>query len=115
MGRSRSRSRSSRKQKKHKKSDSHHEKHHHHRDKQHDKKKAPDDFDSRDWRKDRIDPTANGMEVLDIIKREREEDEAKLEQWKKKVGYTGVKVKAPLNVYEEVALPLTASRYSKRT
>lgn len=39
---------------------------------------------------------------MEIIKKERQEDEEKLEQWKKKVGYTGLKVKTPLNIYEEI-------------
>ncbi|CAD8122423.1 unnamed protein product [Paramecium sonneborni] len=57
-------------------------------------------------RKDKIDQgqksVQTGLDVLEIIKKERKEDEEKLEQWKKKVGYTGLKVKAPLNIYEEI-------------
>ncbi|CAD8195655.1 unnamed protein product [Paramecium pentaurelia] len=92
MGKYKSRSRSrSHKKKKHK----------------NEKQKTKDiENESKDWRNDKIyvgqKSVQAGLDVLEIIKKERKEDEEKLEQWKKKVGYTGLKVKAPLNIYEEI-------------
>ncbi|KAM3133732.1 hypothetical protein pb186bvf_014141 [Paramecium bursaria] len=62
-----------------------------------------DTIKSQNWNEDKVqDPQKKGFDVLQIIQKEREEDEQKLEQWKQKVGYTGIKVKNPLNIYEEI-------------
>jgi hypothetical protein len=38
-----------------------------------------------------------------MIRNERKEDELRYQEWMVRKGYSDVKIKAPLNIYEEVA------------